>query len=180
MPAAVGALLLLLAGCSASSGGPPKPAVPGADAPTGASVGTEPTVETEIRLDCRAPIDETDEPDPSVVTHLGVVGWSGEGAEPWRDEASPAGYLAKTGLQVRSGARFRIESADPGVAMWWGNGSGVAFGRAVVVDGCEWVEGKAWLAYPGYLAVPEPMCVRLDVTARGRTETAAIPVGAAC
>lgn len=137
-------------GASACSGGgdPPKP--------TGPSTTTN-------TMSCDSPIAEADQPVASSTTQL-------DAAALQADATSPTRQSAKIGIQVRSATPVTIASADPDVTIQWGNVGGSTFSSVLVVPSCTGANHKAWLAFPGGIAVSKPQCVELKITVGGQSQ----------
>jgi hypothetical protein len=96
----------------------------------------------------------------------------------------PAARLfAKSGLDIRAGARLRLIVPDPfrnQFSIGWGNAGEGHRGTTIVVDACTGPEGVKWLAYAGGYYVRDPFCARLIVAARQQRRRVRIGVGEAC
>ena len=100
------------------------------------------------------------------------------------DLHDPAARLfAKSGLDVRAGARLRLIVPDPlrnQFSIGWGNASEGHRGTTIAVDGCTGPQGAKWLAYAGGYYARDPFCAPLIVAAHQQQRRVRIGVGEAC
>ena len=94
-----------------------------------------------------------------------------------------AGLFAKSGLEIRAGARLRLIVPDrlrDELSIGWGNAGEGHRGTTITVDNCTGPPGVRWLAYAGGYYVRAPLCASLLVTARRQQRRVRIGVGKAC
>jgi hypothetical protein len=100
------------------------------------------------------------------------------------DLGDPAARLfAKSGLDIRAGARFRLIVPDwlrGRFSIGWGNAGEGHVGTTIVVDACRASRGAKWLGYAGGYYVRDPFCAPLIVAAHRRRRQVRIGVGKAC
>jgi hypothetical protein len=100
------------------------------------------------------------------------------------DLRDPAARLfAKTGLEIRAGARLRLIVPDrlrDQFSIGWGNAGEGHRGTTIVVNSCTGPPGARWLAYAGGYYVRDPFCASLLVAAHRQQRRVRIGVGKAC
>jgi hypothetical protein len=96
----------------------------------------------------------------------------------------PAARLfAKSGLDIRAGARLGLIVPDPlrdQFSIGWGNAGEGHRGTTIAVDACTGPPGAKWLAYAGGYYVHDPICAPLIVAAHQQRSRVRIGVGKAC
>lgn len=92
-------------------------------------------------------------------------------------------YFAKTGLLVRTGARFSIEvqaglrgHVGIGWSSWSATGPATRFG----VPGCQQHSRTGWLSYAGGYWTDKPRCATLIVRSGDEVRRVQVGVGSAC
>ncbi|WP_250038012.1 hypothetical protein [Paractinoplanes maris] len=109
---------------------------------------------------------------------LNAVALPNDRLEP-QASGEPGRLFAKTGLLVRAGTAVELTvapSAPPGVTIGWGSPG--PEGTTIRVPACPSAAG--WVAFAGGYTVTALTCVPLIVRVGGRTESAAVRVGADC
>ena len=94
-----------------------------------------------------------------------------------------ARLFAKSGLDIRAGARLGLIVPDPvrdQFSIGWGNAGEGHRGTTIVVDACTGPKGANWLAYAGGYYVRDPFCAPLIVAAHQQRRRVRIGVGKAC
>ena len=97
------------------------------------------------------------------------------------DLHDPAARLfAKSGLDIRAGARLRLIVPDwlrTRFSIGWGNAGEGHRGTTIVVDACTGPPGAKWLVYAGGYYVRDPFCVPPTVAAEQQRRRVRIGVG---
>jgi hypothetical protein len=100
------------------------------------------------------------------------------------DLHDPAARLfAKSGLEIRAGARLRLIVPDrlrDQFSIGWGNAGEGHRGTTITVDNCAGPPSARWLAYAGGYYVRDPFCASLLVAAHRQQRRVWIGVGKAC
>ncbi len=123
-------------------------------------------------------------PTHAVRVVLGSVGLPGRPVESRALQTSRAGarLFAKSGLWVRSGARFEltVTTALRGrVTMTWGNAGEGNHGTTLIDRGCR-PNRSPWVNFVGGYWVRRPLCATLIVTSDRRRRRVRVGIGKAC
>jgi hypothetical protein len=128
-------------------------------------------------MDCTDPIDESVHAADGMKAVLDVVAFTTERTQP---VASGHGLWSKTGIQLRSGARFELRSLTPGVTFNWSNTGDDRFTARLVVEGCHGSGASTWLTYPGGFELTAPVCAEIEVIVGDTSARTGVPLGVDC
>jgi hypothetical protein len=135
----------------------------------------------------RLPCDQTvgtQAPERTMHIVLGAVGLPGRPGESRALQAGRDGarLFAKSGLWVRSGARFQLivpTALRDRLTMTWGNAGEGNHGDVMIDPACR--AGSArWVNYIGGYWVRHPICATLIVASDGRRRRVRIGIGVGC
>lgn len=177
-------ILVAVVGCGgaspATAGEPLPPLTPVASASARAPLAMTPADATELTLACSQSIEALEQVPPSHTPVLDVValGGIGPGGVPLQTARHTSDSLfAKSGLLVKSGARFElVVPHGSSLRLVWGNKQAPV--SRVRVTGCA--GPRPWLAFAGGFWVKEPGCADVVVREGAREQKVRVAIGATC